>query len=281
MQVLIENGIAFIIAFQSLAGSWLIAPMQFFSFLGNEEFFLLILPLIYWSIDSALGLQVGLILMTSNLFNYAAKLIFASPRPYWLSSHVRALWLNETSFGIPSGHAQIAASVWGMVAVYYKRFWVWAVALTVIFLIGVSRVFLGAHFPHDVVFGWLLGAAILWAFAYLGQPVGAWLGKKKTSQQVLIAFTGSLLFIALGGGSWSLRRAYQVPETWISGALLAGAHLPDPVDLSGVFTSAGTLFGLAAGAAWSISTAGIRFRAELRACRKTQFQSAPCAMPSA
>jgi len=47
MQVLIENGIAFIIAFQSLAGSWLIAPMQFFSFLGNEEFFLLILPLIY------------------------------------------------------------------------------------------------------------------------------------------------------------------------------------------------------------------------------------------
>lgn len=121
--------------------------------------------------------------MTSNLFNYAAKLIFASPRPYWLSSHVRALWLNETSFGIPSGHAQIAASVWGMVAVYYKRFWVWAVALTVIFLIGVSRVFLGAHFPHDVVFGWLLGAAILSAFAYLGQSVGAWLGKKRQASK--------------------------------------------------------------------------------------------------
>ncbi|MBK9603359.1 MAG: hypothetical protein IPO36_16190 [Anaerolineales bacterium] len=58
MQTLIESGIAFIIALQSL-GDWLIAPMQFFSYLGNEEFFLLVLPLLYWSVDSALGLRSG------------------------------------------------------------------------------------------------------------------------------------------------------------------------------------------------------------------------------
>jgi len=62
MQVLIDSGIAFIIALQSAVGNWFIAPMRFFSYFGNEEFFMLVLPLIYWSIDSALGLRVGFIL---------------------------------------------------------------------------------------------------------------------------------------------------------------------------------------------------------------------------
>ena len=127
MQVLIENGIAFIIALQAAMGDWLIAPMRFFSYFGNEEFFLLVLPLIYWCIDSALGLRVGFILLTSNLLNYVFKLMFIGPRPYWVSSHVRALWLTETTFGIPSGHAQNAAGVWGMIAAYINRTWVWVV----------------------------------------------------------------------------------------------------------------------------------------------------------
>jgi membrane-associated phospholipid phosphatase len=259
MQVFINSGIAFIIALQNAVGDWIIAPMRFFSYLGNEEFFLLVLPLIYWSVDSALGLRVGFILVTSNLFNYVGKLIFAGPRPYWVSSHIRALWSTETSFGVPSGHAQLAVSVWGMFAAYNsasRRIWIWIMAIVVIFLIGFSRMFLGVHFPHDVLFGWLLGAVILWAFMRFWEPVGAWVGKKTLSQQILIAFVVSLLFIVLGFGTWTFRSGYQIPETWISNALLAGTELPDPVDPNSTFTSAGTFFGLAMGAAWIISTGG-------------------------
>ncbi len=256
MQIFIDRGIAFIIALQGSVGDWFIAPMRFFSYFGNEEFFLLVLPLIYWSIDSALGLRVGFILVTSNLFNYVGKLIFAGPRPYWVSSHVRALWLSETSFGVPSGHSQIPMTVWGMFAAYAKRAWVWVVALVIIFLIGFSRMYLGVHFPHDVFFGWLIGAVILWAFVYFWEPVSEWVGKKTLVQQVLLAFVVSLLFIALGYGTWVFRSGYQIPETWVSNALLAGAEEPDPVDANSTFTSAGTLFGLAAGAAWIISLGG-------------------------
>ncbi len=256
MQVLIENGIAFIITLQAAMGDWFIAPMRFFSYFGNEEFFMLVLPLIYWSIDSALGLRVGFILLTSNLLNNVFKLIFAGPRPYWVSSHVRALWLTETSFGIPSGHAQNAASVWGMVAAYVNRTWVWVVSITVIFLIGFSRLYLGVHFPHDVIFGWLLGVLSVWIFMRFWDPVSAWVGKKTLGQQILLAFVASLVFIALGFGFSVLRSGYQVPETWIANAQLAGAELPDPVDPNSSFTSAGTLFGLAAGAAWIMSIGG-------------------------
>lgn len=256
MQFFIDSGIGFIIALQSAVGDWFIAPMRFFSYLGNEEFFLLVLPLIYWSIDSALGLRVGFILVTSNLFNYVGKLIFAGPRPYWVSSHVRALWSMETSFGAPSGHAQLAVSVWGMFAAYARRTWFWVVSIIIIFLIGFSRVFLGVHFPHDVVFGWLFGAVILWAFTRFWEPVGAWVMKKTLSQQILIAFIVSLLFIAMGFGTWTVRSGFQIPESWISNALLAATELPDPVDPSSIFTSAGTFFGLATGAALIMSKGG-------------------------
>jgi membrane-associated phospholipid phosphatase len=256
MQVFIDSGIAFIIVLQGAVGNWLIAPMRLFSYLGNEEFFFLILPLIYWSVDSALGLRVGFILLTSNLFNGIGKLIFAGPRPYWVSSHVRALWTTEVSFGVPSNHAQTAVSVWGMFAIYGKRAWIWAVSIAVIFLISFSRIYLGVHFPHDVIFGWVIGALILWTFTRFWKPVGAWVGKKTLSQQILLAFVVSLIFIALGFGAVTLRNGYQIPESWISNALLAGTELPDPVNPNSTFTSAGTFFGLAAGAAWIMSTGG-------------------------
>ncbi len=48
--------ITFIHLFQSL-GDWLILPMKFFTFLGKEEFYLLIMPAIYWCINPALGLR--------------------------------------------------------------------------------------------------------------------------------------------------------------------------------------------------------------------------------
>jgi membrane-associated phospholipid phosphatase len=254
MQSLIDFGISLIVALQS-AGDWLIAPMRFFSFLGNEEFFLLVLPLIYWSVDSALGLRVGVILVTSNVFNNVFKLLFAGPRPYWASSHVRALWA-ETSFGIPSGHAQNAVAVWGMIAAFYKRSWIWVTAIALMFLIGFSRIFLAAHFPHDVIFGWLLGAILLWAFMRFWEPLAAWVNQKTLAQKVLIAFITSMLFIVLGFGATSLRSGFQVPQMWNDNARLAGAELPAPVNPNSTFTSAGTFFGLAVGAAWIMSLGG-------------------------
>jgi hypothetical protein len=145
-----------------------------------------------------------------------------------------------------------------MFATYAKRAWFWAVALVIIFFIGFSRVYLGVHFPHDVLVGWLIGALILWAFVGFWEPAGKWIGKKTLSQQILSAFLVSLLFIVLGYGTWILRSGYQVPEEWVGNALFAGANEPEPVDANSIFTSAGTFFGMAAGAAWTISKGGFQ-----------------------
>ena len=254
MDFLIPLGVNWIIAIQSL-GAWLEAPMEFFSFLGTENFFLLVLPLIYWCVDANLGLRIGFILITSNYVNNIFKLMFAGPRPYWVSVKVIP-FAAESSFGVPSGHAQNAVGVWGIMASGVRKRWAWGVALALAFLIGFSRWYLGVHFPHDVFVGWLLGGILLWAFMQFWNPVEAWLKQKTLGNQVLIAFIVSVIFIALGAITTVGRLdGYTFPAEWRDNALRAG-ELPAPVSIEGSFTLAGTLFGLAVGAAWIAARGG-------------------------
>ena len=258
MDVLTQNGLDWIIAIQSL-GSWLELPMEFLTFLGNENFFFLVLPLIYWSIDAGLGLRVAFILATSNYINAIVKVLFLAPRPYWVSSQVQPLSVEHT-FGIPSGHAQNSAAIWGIVAAGAQKAgkrWAWIAAFTLAFLIGFSRLYLGMHFVHDVVLGWLIGLLLLFVFLRLWDPVAAWLGHKTFPQQVMIAFITSLLMIATGMLFITPLSAYVFPVEWTANALRAGP-VPDPVSIEGIFTSAGSLFGLAAGAAWTAAHGGFQ-----------------------
>ena len=209
MDILVQNGINWIISIQAL-GPWLQAPMQFFSFLGTENFFLLILPLIYWCLDAGLGLRVAFILITSNYLNGIFKLLLAGPRPYWISNKVIP-FVAESSFGAPSGHAQNAVSVWGILAASQRKRWVWVLAIALMILIGFSRWYLGVHFVHDVLIGWLIGGILLWAFIWFWNPVAAWLKQKPLGTQILIAFLVSIVFIALGAFSVGRLDGYTFP----------------------------------------------------------------------
>lgn len=253
MDFLIPFGVNWIIAIQSL-GAWLEVPMKFFSFLGTENFFLLILPLIYWCIDANLGIRVGFILLTSNFVNEIFKLMFAGPRPYWVSAKVIP-FSAESSFGVPSGHAQNAVGVWGMIASGVRKRWAWGIAIALAFLIGFSRWYLGVHFPHDVFLGWLLGGILLWAFMQFWNPVEAWLKHQNLGTQIFIAFIVSLIVIVLGAVSVGRLDGYTFPAEWRDNALRAGS-LPAPVSIESFITSAGTLFGLAAGVAWLAARGG-------------------------
>jgi membrane-associated phospholipid phosphatase len=253
VDILIQTGIDWIIAIQAL-GSWLEPPMQLFTFLGHENFFFIALPLLYWSVDAGLGLRIALILATSNYLNSVIKLLFAAPRPYWVSAQVEPISL-ENSFGIPSGHAQNSAALWGIMAAWTGRRWAWITALVLTLLIGFSRLYIGMHFLHDVVLGWLIGFILLFAFLRFWDPVAAWLKTKTLVQQVTIAFVISLLMIAIGVWNAARLDEYAFPVEWTDNALRAGP-LPDPISVEGIFTSAGSIFGLAAGAAWIAARGG-------------------------
>jgi membrane-associated phospholipid phosphatase len=242
--------------FQGLGG-WLTEPMKFFSFLGSEDFFLLALPLVYWCLDASLGLKIGVMLLASNSLNGLLKMAMHGPRPYWVSTEVKGM-AAETGFGVPSGHAQTAAGVWGIAAAGISKSWAWITAVLVILLIGLSRIYLGVHFLHDVLLGWILGGLTLWAFIKLWNPAAARLKKMSMGMQILLAFIVSLAVILLAVLIVFLSRNFVIPADWIANATRGGAPTPDPFNLEGTVTSMGTLFGLLAGIAWLAPRGGFQ-----------------------
>lgn len=87
---------------------------------------------------------------------------------------LQALGSDADGFGFPSGHATLTIAGYGLLAVLLcrralrrrSRVIVWSVAAVAITTVGVSRVYLGAHWPTDIAAGWLLGAS--WLLAWLG-----------------------------------------------------------------------------------------------------------------
>jgi len=226
--------------FQNI-GEWLRLPMLAMTALGYEEFFVLLLPTLYWCFDQMVGLRLGIVLMMGNFSNTFFKFLFHNPRPYWISDDV-LVYSYESSFGLPSGHAQIAASVWGWLAFEVKKRWFTLVALGLIFLIGISRLYLGVHFTSDVLLGWFLGGLLVLGFAAWHQKFGHWLARQSDLTKFSIVLGSTLLMIVLVlGAKWAVE-PWVMPYAW---SVRAGDV--DPYDLDGIFTIAGTWFGMLTG----------------------------------
>lgn len=133
--------------------------------LGSEEFYLIFFPILFWSLDIKLGYKLGLIFLFSAYLNQSLKELFAQPRPVELKAGLNLI--EEGGYGLPSGHAQMAMVIWGGLALIVKRSWFLLMAVLLILLIGLSRIYLGVHFPTDVFAGWLLGALTLTAVLLL------------------------------------------------------------------------------------------------------------------
>jgi membrane-associated phospholipid phosphatase len=251
MQNMLDFGVRFIIALQGF-GDWQTLPMRLFSFLGTEDFFMLVLPMIFWCVDSLLGIRVAVILMLSANINAAFKLSMHAPRPYWYSPNVHSL-AEETSFGAPSNHAQTAVVIWGVLADAMRKWWGWLLAAILMLMIGISRLYLGVHFPQDILLGWLIGGALLWLMLRFWDPVAAWAKKQSLSRQVFNSFLLSLgvALLPLIPYIWLRTINWQPPQDWAAFATKA-------ISFEGTATSAGTLFGLLAGLAWFAHQGGFK-----------------------
>lgn len=253
MDPLLPVEIDVILALQSLA-AWLLIPMEFLSFLGTEDAFMVIMPFFYWCLDAGWGLRVGLMLLLTNGVNGYFKLAFHTARPYWFDSRVTA-FSAETSFGMPSGHAQNAISIWGLLGYGIHQKWGvrFALGLGVLLavLIGFSRLYLGMHFVRDVVVGWVIGGLLLILFVRWMDRVRDWYLARTYGQQLAIAAGSSLVMIAVMLVIYAFTYTWPIPAEWQANAALATPDHPiDPFSLKGIFTAAGTWLGVTVGATW-------------------------------
>ena len=204
---------------QAFSGGLLDAFFLAVTWLGNAEAYMVMLTLVYWCINRRWGIRLLVLMMLSSWANEFVKSLLKLPRPD--PARVRQL-VEEPTYGLPSNHAQTTGVVlWGYLAVQVRRGWFTILAVIMALLISVSRLYLGAHFPQDVLAGWLLGGLILILWLRYEERLAArWAGLSVVGKLVLSVLGPVVLVLLLPPD-----RAGQYPNSFgaVVGGILMGA----------------------------------------------------------
>ena len=147
---------------QSLAVPWLDPVMRFLS--GNEYFMplvvLLAVALLGWGGRRGRVFVVMLVLVLAvgdSLFVGMAKKLIRRNRPFVDHPETRLLVGRGSTFSMPSGHSAIWGAITAVTALAWRRRGLTAAVGTVGVGVGISRMYLGVHYPTDVLAGWTVG----------------------------------------------------------------------------------------------------------------------------
>ncbi len=181
------------------------------NFIQTEDFFVLVLPIIFWCINKRVGAALTIVFLFSDYFSRFVKLMTGVPRPYQLDSRVQALDPQpDTSF--PSAGVLSLTVFWGYLGARFRLATLWIIAAVLLVTAGIARMYLGAHYPTDVIGAVVIGFGII-ALVVYGDVVGRVSKLGRTAQWILAIgvpillavilldpFTGTDLGVLLGFG---------------------------------------------------------------------------------
>lgn len=190
------------------------APVMYLlSFLGQEEFYIVLIPLVYFVFSRTLGIRMLMLLLISTGLNILLKLAFHMPRPYWVDPRVQAFAI-ESTYGMPSGHAEISAAIGFLLAFTLRKPRITILIGVLVFLVGVSRVFLGVHFASDVLVGWVLGVLTAWLFVSIAPSAERWLMRSRINLALGAGGVAALGLICIGLLVQASIAPSQDPQAW-------------------------------------------------------------------
>ena len=149
-------------------------PLTAITSLGNAGIFWIVLTLILLffrktrrvGFASMFGLLISLVVVNFIIKNWVARV-----RPYDAIEALHYLVGPEKDFSFPSGHSSASfASAWAIFRMKTKPRWPAALAVALAALIALTRLYVGVHYPTDVLAGVIIGVA--------AGAIGAWGAKK-------------------------------------------------------------------------------------------------------
>lgn len=138
------------------------------SFFGTELFIICLVAIIYWVVDKKYGAFLAIVGLSSATINGGLKDIVKRPRPFVdhqvhttdksIGGIITADWANSYSF--PSGHAQNSSTIFTSLILFIKKRWIIIVSIIMTILVCLSRIYLGVHYPSDVLVGLIIGIGL-------------------------------------------------------------------------------------------------------------------------
>lgn len=142
---------------QSFANPFMDLFFEFITMIGENILFVVIIALFYWCFNKEFAYKLGFIYLTSGVVNTAIKELVKFPRPIGYPGIRSKRVETADGYSFPSGHTQQTTAMFYSLIAEFKKKWLYVLGILTILLVGFSRLYLGVHWPTDIIGGIIIG----------------------------------------------------------------------------------------------------------------------------
>ncbi len=217
-----DEQLRFMAALALERGPYLNKVFLFLNYVDTSYFNIILIPLFWIGISSRWGIRLYYLLLCNWVINSYIKALVGWPRP--CTDIPNSGLLDFHSFGFPSGAAQTSMLMGALLIYYWKNKYSWLIAVGYVSLISFSRLYLGVHYPIDILGGWVIGLGLFYLFISTDKYIEKYLKSKNLfySCSIIIIVPLILMFIF----------PHQIQQyKWSSIALAIGTYISLKHDL--------------------------------------------------